>query len=77
LEVRGSYYPSSLASLAPYKPVEEGVLLPCLAQSFAVEVFVRGTSETLLVSAIGLTLDFKAWRTMVRQQALNDEKPLS
>jgi AcrR family transcriptional regulator len=32
----------------------------------------NGTSEPLLVGAIGLALDFKTWRTMVRQQGLSD-----
>jgi AcrR family transcriptional regulator len=34
----------------------------------------NGTSAPLLVGAIGLALDFKIWRTMVRQQGLSDEQ---
>jgi hypothetical protein len=34
----------------------------------------NGTSKPLLVGAIGLALDFKTWRMMVRQQSLSDEQ---
>jgi AcrR family transcriptional regulator len=34
----------------------------------------NGTPEPLLVGAIGLALDFKTWRTLVRQQGLSDEQ---
>jgi AcrR family transcriptional regulator len=67
---------------APLKPVILDVSAPFferwerMQDVLAVGWRVRGRRRELLLAAIGHALDFEAWRSLVRQQCLDDEQAI-
>jgi AcrR family transcriptional regulator len=67
---------------APLKPVILEVSAPFFVRwermqdVLAVGWRVRGRRRELLLAAIGHALDFEAWRSLVRQQCLDDEQAI-
>lgn len=73
---------SSSVRDAPLKPVVFEVLAPFfehwerMRDVLAVGWRTRGKRRELLLAAIGHALDFEAWRSLVREQGLDDEKAI-